>query len=318
MAQFPTHHYPRLLSPSNKRYADCIDRYLKGFLIEDRWQDDATSRSMFKDKKIITARIIAKQNGVLAGMQEVQYVIKNIKGVSVSDALIDGAFLKKNSVLMELHGEANIILAVERMILNAFGRLSGIATYTNKLVTSIKKKLPGKIPHIASTRKALWSQLDKRAAVVGGAITHRLGLDDAIIIKHPHVKAVGGSLTRAIQLAAQTKAKIQFFEVEVGSFQEAQEAMNSCIVLWKTKIVRVPMTIMFDNFGTKEISNALDNLRPTIPHNMPLYFEASGGITEKNILSYAKTGVDIISLGALTHSAPFFDVSLRIVDLNNS
>ncbi|MBP9718494.1 carboxylating nicotinate-nucleotide diphosphorylase [Candidatus Gracilibacteria bacterium] len=310
-----THHYPLLLSPSNKRYRACIDRYLKGFLIDDNFQRDVTARSLFTKPTLATARIIAKQKGILAGMEEVTAVIKTIPGINIKKALKDGSELNSNAVLCELTGDVRLILAVERMVLNALGRLSGIATYTHFLAEKLKRHFPDAPPLLASTRKTLWGMLDKRACVVGGGVTHRVTLEDAVIIKHPHIRASGLTISQAIESVARRAQNTYFFEVEVTTGAEAFEALDCMKKLWFQKIIRVPMTIMLDNFAPHHMAVTVKKIRSILklsPTSFPLYIEASGGITEKNLISYAKTGVDIISMGALTHSAPFFDVSLRI------
>lgn len=176
--------------------------------------------------------------------------------------------------------------------------MSGVATTTARMVKLARKKNHSIL--LTPTRKTLWGWLDKRACVLGGGGTHRLSLDDAILIKHNHLKAAGVPL-KAFLSKAVTKARGRFIEVEVTNARDASAAAE----------ILSRGIVMFDNCTPALIKKAITQIKRDGFYNKIL-FEASGGITAKNIQSYAQTGVDILSLGSITHSAPSLDFSMRI------
>jgi nicotinate-nucleotide pyrophosphorylase (carboxylating) len=184
--------------------------------------------------------------------------------------------------LLKLNGTIKNILKTERTALNILQRMSGIATETNKLVKKIKHK-----SLLCSTRKTQWGLLDKKAVMLGGGGTHRLGLHDFILVKDNHLAA-----TDKINWQKLSK---KFWEIEVDSTKQA-------LVFARYN----PDAIMLDNFKPQTIKRTIKKLSPQI------IFEASGGITESNLFEYAKTGVDVISMGSLTHSTKSLNINLQV------
>ncbi|EHR78937.1 nicotinate-nucleotide pyrophosphorylase [Thermococcus litoralis DSM 5473] len=269
--------------------------YLLRFLEEDSPFGDITSDAIIPKTLNTKAVIIAKQSGVVAGLEEAKMLFEYF-GVKAKQRAQDGQKVEKGQILMELEGNARKILLVERTALNIIGRMSGVATQTRKLVEKIKGINP-KI-RVAGTRKSLLRDLDKKAIILGGGEPHRFSLSDAILIKDNHLALV--SLEEAIK-KARAFSVYKVVEVEVESLEDALKAARAGADV-----------IMLDNMTPEQIEEILKALkREELREKVKI--EVSGGISEENIESYAKLDVDIISLGALTHSVKNFDVSLEIV-----
>ncbi len=272
------------LTLKNEVYFDQVKKYLINCLADDlRSNSDITSDTLIKDNSRVTANIIAKQNGIIAGLEEIKWLLTKYKihGIKYKN---DGQRVKSGEKILALTGGIKDILKTERTILNLLQRMSGIATETNKIVKFARKKVL-----ICSTRKTPLGLLDKKAVVIGGGGTHRLGLYDWILIKDNHLNHAISSKLEAINY---------FWEIEVKNKQETLKFAK-----------HNPGAIMFDNMKPKETKNIIKILAKYKPN---MIFEASGGINEKNITEYAKTGVDVISIGALTHSPKALDLSLKI------
>jgi len=273
------------LTLKNKVYFNQVKKYLTNSLTDDLGsKGDITTNALNKNNPQAQAIIIAKQDGIVAGLEETLWFSASCKLKAVSYKK-DGEKIKKGQTILALNGTIKNILKVERTILNLMQRMSGIATLTNKLASKTKNKVL-----ICSTRKTPLGLLDKKAVTVGGGGTHRLGLYDWILIKDNHL-----NLTENCKL----KAVSSFWEIEIKNKNEA---------LKFSKLN--PGAIMFDNMKPNQIINIIQILNKDYTN---IIFEASGGINEKNILEYAKTGVDIISLGYLTHSSKALDLSLEII-----
>ena len=244
------------------------------------------------------AEVIAKESGVIAGMEEAKILLEDL-GLKVENSVSDGEKVKAKNILMRISGDTRTILSVERTLLNIVSRMSGIATTTRKLVEKIRKaRLKTKV---ACTRKVAPGLLyfDKKAVLIGDGDTHRLHLDDMILIKDNHI-AVVGSVEKAVKTVRKNASFSKKIEVEVTKVKDVLSAAKA-----GTDI------IMLDNFSTKQIEKAVKLLRKEhLYGKVPL--EASGGITAENILAYASTGVDIVSLGEITDSAKALDISLEI------
>lgn len=278
-------------------------------LEKDLGRGDMTSKVCFSKSKSISAYIVAKETGILAGRQEIEFFLGQYRVIHFRFLKRDGDFLKKGDQILLLRGTVHALMKTERIILNLLGRMSGVATFTNRIVSRTKKINPNVL--ITPTRKTLWGLLDKRACSLGGAGTHRLNLDSAILIKHNHIRASGFPLGKflnkvMLSLRAQPRmglwskhgfAKPKFIEVEVGNIRDAKIA------------AKYPVVLLLDNMKPRAIRRTLASIPK---HAKVLYFEASGGINPENLKSYLKTGVDVISMGCLTHSAPMFDFSMRI------
>jgi len=269
--------------------------YLLRFLEEDVPFGDVTSEAVIPEDLEAEAVIISKQDGVIAGLEEAKALFEHF-GVKVELKAKDGDEVKKGTVVIKLKGNARKILLVERTALNIIGRMSGIATQTRKLVEKIRTVSP-KV-RVAGTRKTLLKPLDKKAILIGNGEPHRFSLSDAILIKDNHLALV--PLEEAIK-RAKTFSAYKIVEVEVESLEDALKAAKAGADV-----------IMLDNMTPEQIKEVLEALKHE-GFRDKVKIEVSGGITEENIQDYAKLDIDVISLGALTHSVKNFDVSLEIL-----
>ena len=269
--------------------------YLLRFLDEDAPFGDVTSEAVIPEDLEAEAVIIAKQDGVIAGLEEAKALFEHF-GVKVELKVKDGDEVKKGTVVIKLKGNARKILLVERTALNIMGRMSGIATQTRKLVEKVRVVSP-KV-RVAGTRKTLLKPLDKKAILIGNGEPHRFSLSDAILIKDNHLALV--PLEEAIK-RAKTFSVYKIVEVEVESLEDALKAAKAGADV-----------IMLDNMTPEQITEVLEALKHE-GFRDKVKIEVSGGITEENIQDYAKLDIDVISLGALTHSVKNFDVSLEIL-----
>jgi len=269
--------------------------YLLRFLEEDVPFGDVTSEAVIPENLEAEAVIISKQDGVIAGLEEAKALFEHF-GVKVELKAKDGDEVKKGTVVIKLKGNARKILLVERTALNIMGRMSGIATQTRKLVEKIRIVSP-KV-RVAGTRKTLLKPLDKKAILIGNGEPHRFSLSDAILIKDNHLALV--PLEEAIK-RAKTFSVYKIVEVEVESLEDALKAAKAGADV-----------IMLDNMTPEQIKEVLEALKHE-GFRDKVKIEVSGGITEENIQDYAKLDIDVISLGALTHSVKNFDVSLEIL-----
>jgi nicotinate-nucleotide pyrophosphorylase (carboxylating) len=255
-------------------------------LEEDIGTGDITTEAVVSDDHVSTAQIVIKENGVVAGLK---FLKKMFPGCSVTLFAKDGDTVKKGWVAAEVKGETRVILSHERVALNFLGRLCGIATITKQFVGVARGAI------ILDTRKTMpgMRKMDKYAVRMGGGVNHRFGLYDMVLIKDNHI-AAAGSITKAMQkVKLKTDKKV---EIEVGSLKELEEALS----LW-------PDMIMLDNMSISDMKKAVKMVDGKI------LLEASGGITLDNVGKVASTGVDFISVGAITHSVTSLDVSLDIV-----
>ncbi len=270
--------------------------YLLRFLEEDAPFGDVTSEAVIPEGTRARAVIIAKQDGIIAGVEEAKALFEHF-GVKVSVKKHDGEEVKKGDVILELEGDARAILLVERTALNVMGRMSGIATEVRRLVEKVKAVNP-KV-RVAGTRKSLLKPLDKRAILIGGGEPHRFSLSDAILIKDNHLALV--PLEEAIK-RAKSFSVYKVVEVEVESLEDAIKAARAGADV-----------VMLDNMTPEEIAETVEALKREGLRDR-VKIEVSGGITPENIEEYAKLDVDVISLGYLTHSVKNFDVSLEIIE----
>lgn len=247
--------------------------------------------------------IIAKKSGILAGAEEIKYLL-NINKIKCDFLKKDGSLIKSQEVICKIYGNLQNILKCERFILNLLARMSGIATYTNNILKKIDENIL-----LCPTRKTLYGLLDKKAVMVGGGGTHRLGLDDAVLIKDNHLSFYNknlDSLLLVLKKKVDRGAKIgRFVEIETESKKDALKAL-SILSTFKKKI---PLILMLDNMPSSDIRKIALYRNENAPD---ILLEASGGITEKNIKKYALSGVDIISMGSLTLNSHSLDFSLEI------
>lgn len=270
--------------------------YLLRLLEEDAPFGDVTSEAVIPEGTKARAVIIAKQDGVIAGVEEAKALFEHF-GVKVSVRKRDGEEVRKGDVILELEGDARAILLVERTALNVMGRMSGIATEVRRLVEKVKA-VNSKV-RIAGTRKTLLRPIDKRAILIGGGEPHRFSLSDAILIKDNHLALV--PLEEAIR-RAKAFSVYKVVEVEVETLEDAIKAARAGADV-----------VMLDNMTPEEIERTIEALRREGLRER-VKIEVSGGITPENIGEYARLDIDVISLGYLTHSVKNFDVSLEIVE----
>jgi len=277
-----------------------IDLALK----EDWGSGDVTSRALFSKKNpTVQARILAKEPLVLAGIQAAEAVFHKVDPkIAIKRNHHDGDKVSEGNSVLTLKGKASSILGAERVALNFIQHLSGIATLTYMFVQTVR----GTSAQILDTRKTLpgWRRLEKHAVKAGGGENHRLGLHDAYLIKDNHL-ALSGSISEAIAKVRAVNRKPLKVEVEVTSLQGVDEAISAGAD-W----------ILLDNMPLEDMHLAVvhRNRRARIiqGRKTPL-LEASGNVNLDNVRAVAQTGVDYISVGALTHSAPAVDLSLELV-----
>ena len=265
-------------------------KQLSQFLAEDVGRGDITSSLL--PKKRISAKIISREDAILAGVTYAKEIFK-LKGCRSRILKKDGSRIKPNQTVMVITGNAGSILACERTALNLLTRMSGIATQTNALVKKIPKRTK-----LYATRKTApgLRYFDKEAVEIGGGKRHRLALDEMVMIKDNHI-AVENSLLSLIEKA---KKRYKKFEVEVENTADAVLAAKEGAAI-----------IMLDNFTPAQIKKTIQTLKNQKLRNSVI-LEASGGINSKNISKYGQTGVDIISVGSITNSVKGIDMSLEI------
>jgi len=275
-----------------------MEEKLKQLLAEDVGQGDVTSVVVIPSNLAVEATVLAKEAGTAAGIEETEILAKGL-GLNVETKVTDGDEIRKGKILLKLSGDAQTILSAERTILNLLSRMSGIATATRKLTEKLRKARA--TAKIAATRKTALglSYFDKKAVLIGGGDPHRLRLDDMVLIKDNHV-AIVGSVENAVRKAKQGASFSKKIEVEVTSIADALKAAKAGADI-----------VMLDNFSPKLVRETVEALKKAGFFGKIL-LEISGGITEQNLLEYASTPVDIISIGALTHSVKALDVSLEI------
>src|SRR5712691_2681084 len=275
-----------------------IEDALKKFLDEDIGHGDITTDALVDPAVKATGTVVCKERAVVAGLFESLILLK-LLGCEGKPKVRDGQEVPAGTIILEVKGSGSALLKVERVLLNLLSHMSGVATATAELVNIAKKN--GGSTRIACTRKTLpgLRYFEKRAVELAGGDTHRLRLDDAVLIKDNHL-ALAGSITETVRRA---KAKVSFtkkVEVEATTPDQAVEAAHA-----EADIV------LLDNMTPSEVKKSVSLLeaRKLRDH---LLIEVSGGITRENLASYIKTGVDVISVGAITHSAKAIDMSLEL------
>ena len=271
---------------------------IKEFLREDLGYGDVTSEALIPVDQRARARLFFREPGIASGLMEASIVFE-LLGCTVEGLAEDGDAVEPGQTLLEVEGPTVAMLSGERTALNIVGRMAGIATTTARIVDEVTESSPG--TRVAATRKTLpgLRDLDKKAVEHGGGDTHRFRLDDCVLIKDNHLELVP-SVTEAVLRAREAVSFTKKIEVEVRSLEEAEEAALAGADI-----------IMFDNMAPLEMRRCLTELEERGLRKGFIY-EASGGITPENAADYAASGVDVISLGALTHSVRSLDVKLEI------
>ena len=271
---------------------------IKEFLDEDIGYGDITSSTLIPEEQMAKGVLYFKEPGVASGLVEAAIVF-DVLGCEVTAHSKDGEEVEERQVLLTVNGPARSLLMGERLALNIVGRMTGIATQTMKVVNAVKEK--NIKTRVAATRKTLpgLREVDKRAVEHGGGDPHRFRLDDCVLIKDNHLELVP-SITEAVRRARDGISFTKMVEIEVRSLVAAEEAARAGAEI-----------VMRDNIAPPEIKEWLGELdRKGLREGF--IYEASGGITFDNAADYAAAGVDIISLGALTHSVRSLDVKFEI------
>jgi len=275
-----------------------IEEALKKFLDEDIGHGDITTDALVDPDAKATGTVVCKERAVIAGLSE-SIILLKLLGCEGKPKVRDGQEVSAGTIILEANGSGHALLKVERVLLNLLSHMSGVATATAELVKIAKQN--GGSARIACTRKTLpgLRYFEKRAVELAGGDTHRLRLDDAVLIKDNHL-ALAGSITESVRKA---KAKVSFtkkIEVEATTSDQGVEAALAGADI-----------VLLDNMTPAEVKKSLGFLEAKKLRDH-LLVEVSGGITRENLASYVKTGVDVISVGSMTHSAKAIDMSLEL------
>lgn len=273
---------------------DLIKRVIDLAIEEDVGAGDITTNSLISANARATATLMVKANGVIAGVEVIEKVFKRFDNSLIFKSFVkDGDKVESGQTVIEIEGLYRALLTAERLALNILQRMSGIATATACYV----KELEGTNCTLLDTRKTApgMRHLDKMAVVAGGGTNHRIGLFDMALIKDNHIKVAGG-ITNAVEAVRSSVNKGVKIEVETSSLQEVQEAL-AC---------RADM-IMLDNMDNQTMRQAVELIGDRAES------EASGNVTLERVKGIAQTGVNYISVGALTHSVTALDISMNIV-----
>jgi nicotinate-nucleotide pyrophosphorylase (carboxylating) len=275
-----------------------IEEKLLKMLAEDLGQGDITTTLIVPPEVTVESEIVAKDLGVAAGIEEATVLLESL-GLKAYILAQDGEKIRPGQRLIRIQGNARTMLCAERTLLNVLSRMSGIATTTRNLVEKLQKaKLKVTVACTRKTAPGL-EYFDKKAVLIGGGDTHRLHLDDMILIKDNHIALVG-SCEKAIIRAKQGASFSKKVEVEVASAEDALKAARAGADI-----------IMLDNFSPNQARKTIGLLRKA-HHQRHIMIEASGGIDSENIVEYASTGADIVSLGEMTQSPIALDISMQI------
>jgi nicotinate-nucleotide pyrophosphorylase (carboxylating) len=263
-------------------------------LKEDIGSGDITTDNLVSADTEGKGIILAKETLIIAGLDVTRQVFQRIDPKTTFEPILnEGARAKNGDTIAAVEGKLRTLLVAERVALNFLQRLSGIAT----LVRSYVDELGRTHVRLVDTRKTApgWRVLEKYAVRIGGADNHRMGLYDGVLIKDNHIAACGGSITHAVERLRDRVSHLVKIEVEVSGLDQVKEALDAAADV-----------IMLDNMNIQQIKDAIDLIdgRATV--------EVSGGITRRDLKQLVDTGVDIISIGALTHSARCVDISMRV------
>ena len=278
--------------------SDEIDRFIAHLIAEDAAERDITTESVVDEDIECNAVIESKEQGIVCGIDFAEMVFINIDpSINITKIVQDGTAISKGDILLELQGKASVILAGERIALNLIQHLSGISTLTAQFVNSVKSTKAV----ITDTRKTVPGirRFQKYAVTMGGGKNHRMNLADGILIKDNHLKfneINGLSISDVVKKSRENSEASADIEVEVDNLDQ-----------FRTVLMQEPDIILLDNMDIETMKMAVK-----INNNKAL-LEASGGVTLGIVKAIAETGVDLISVGALTHSSPALDMSLNIL-----
>lgn len=269
-----------------------FDQYIISALKEDISYEDVTTNAILRVRKEGKAHLLSKEDGVIAGLEVFRRVFELLdESIEFTAYFKDGDEVKKGQLVGVINGDARVILSGERTALNFLQRMSGIATYTRRLA----RELDGTKTKLLDTRKTTPNMriFEKYAVRVGGGFNHRYNLSDGVLIKDNHIGAAGG-VKEAVQLAKEYAPFVRKIEVEVENLQMLDEALDAGADI-----------IMLDNMDNDMIKKSIDII------NGKAEIECSGNITMERLKELGQLGVDYVSVGALTHSAPILDFSLK-------
>jgi nicotinate-nucleotide pyrophosphorylase (carboxylating) len=279
--------------------AGIIYAYAADLLKEDLGRGDVTTQATVRGGQRARGRFIAKQDFILCGLEIAEAVFGTLDSqIQLESRVYDGEEISKGAEFVRIEGPANVLLTGERTALNLLQRLSGVATLTKKFVDQVS----GTGAKVVDTRKTTpgLRLLEKYAVSVGGGYNHRFGLDDGVLIKDNHI-ALAGGVRRAIEFARRSVSHLLKIEVEVASQSQLKEAIDS----------RADV-IMLDNMSLDEIRQSVRLIREQAPS---VTVEVSGNVSLETIRPVAECGVDLISVGAITHSATAVDISMKLTPL---
>jgi len=281
-----------------------LDLFVAGEIVnraldEDLGRGDITSRSIVRFGLSARGSFIAKQDLVLAGLEIADLVFGWFdEFIQIESTVADGDEIKSGKIFARVIGDAQMLLSAERTALNFLQHLSGVATVTRQYV----QEIVGTKAKIVDTRKTTpgLRMLEKYAVNVGGGANHRLGLDDGVLIKDNHL-AMAGSVADAVRRAREVAGHLHKIEVEVATLEQIKEALDAQADI-----------LLLDNMTPEMVRQAVQIVSEREGEDRRTLLEASGGINLSNVRQYAEAGVDLISIGALTHSAPSVDISFKI------
>jgi nicotinate-nucleotide pyrophosphorylase (carboxylating) len=295
------------LNLKNKNYQSWLEAFFDREYIDDIGAGDITSEAVLEKNKTEKAVLKTEESGVIGGIEEVSWFLRKHR-LEVKICTKDGQGILNGETILEVQGGQKDILATERIGLNVLQRMSGIATETKRLADL----LSGYDTRVAATRKTSLRYLDKKAVFLGGGLTHRFGLWDSILIKDNHLEVLKSEgvedyIEKAIAKASAFADKAGFIEIETTSKDEAIRAARK----FKQLRIKRPCVVMLDNMRPVEIVEVIERLREGDFYENVL-LEASGAITLENIMEYARSEIDVVSLGYLTHSAKVLDMNLEM------
>jgi nicotinate-nucleotide pyrophosphorylase (carboxylating) len=273
-----------------------IYAYAADLLKEDLGRGDITTQSVVRSAQRARGAFLGKQDFVLCGLEIAEAVFGSLdSNIRLESHAYDGDRISSSSEFAKIEGPAAVLLTGERTALNLLQRLSGIATMTRAFADRIE----GTGARIVDTRKTTpgLRLIEKYAVSVGGGFNHRFGLDDGVLIKDNHI-ALAGSIRRAVELARGSTSHLMKIEVEISNKTQLLEAIAARVEV-----------IMLDNMTPKDVNECVAIIREQAPETI---IEVSGGISIDNVRAYAEAGVELISVGAITHSAPAIDISLKL------
>lgn len=269
-----------------------VDNLILMALQEDISSEDVSTNAIMREAKMGTAQLLCKEDGIIAGLDVFKRVFKLLDNdIEVELLAADGDYVKSGEVLGTVTGDMRVILSGERTALNYLQRMSGIATYTKAMADILK----GSKTKLLDTRKTTPNMrvFEKYAVKVGGGCNHRYNLSDGVMLKDNHIGAAGG-ITNAVKMAKEYAPFVRKIEVEVENLEMLQEALDAGADI-----------IMLDNMSDDDMRTAVEMVKGKAE------IECSGNVTKENLERLVDIGVDYISSGALTHSSPILDLSLK-------